>query len=85
MGGPRKNVHPGHQPGVHEAPEQLFDQQDDGCDQEPRGYAQKLELCSLNAGKRHFLENAALFYVKILRILPYFLALFSYRKFILSP
>jgi hypothetical protein len=41
---PRKDVDLGHQPDVSEEPEQLYAQQDDGGDQEPRGYAQKLEI-----------------------------------------
>jgi hypothetical protein len=47
-GSPRKDVDLGHQDirtfDAPEEPEQLYGQQDDGCDQEPRGYAQKLEI-----------------------------------------
>jgi hypothetical protein len=43
-------VYQGQHPGVPDAPGQLYPQEDDGCVQEPRGYARKLELL-LNRAK----------------------------------
>jgi hypothetical protein len=47
-GSHRKDVDLGHQPDAPEEPHQLYAQLDDGCGQEPRGYAQKLEIFLIN-------------------------------------
>jgi hypothetical protein len=44
-----------------------------------------LGVFSLHGAKKPFLKKATLFCVRIWLILPYFLAIFSYLKFIFSP
>jgi hypothetical protein len=79
-------VDPGHQPGLPEASEQLYAQQDDGCDQEPRGFAQKLELFSFNGAKTPIFQKCGAFFMsEFCDFPPFFWLFFHIGSSFLAP